>query len=95
MSYELKSQHHDEMLGRHYVVLHDPETGAEHHVAIYVGYQSCQLCGHVMPIDNLGEIDHKALIKEEIANLEAAKKQAREHAKKHGIPILRADGKAR
>ena len=90
MSFQLKDQHVDEQLGRHYITIHDPETGAEHHLAIYTGHHSCPLCGHVKPHDNLGEIDHKAIIKEEIALLEASKAQTRAHAKKHGIPILKA-----
>jgi hypothetical protein len=95
MSFQLKHQHVDEYLGRHYIVLHDPDTGAEHHIALYTGHKTCPTCGHVKPIDNLGNIDHKALIREEIKALEASKAQTRAHAKKHGIPTLKADGKAR
>lgn len=95
MSFQLKEQSVDLGIGCHDIILHDPDTGAEHHIKIFTGHHSCPLCGHVKPIDNLGKIDHKALMKEEISSLEAAKQQTREHAKKHSIPILRADGKAR
>jgi hypothetical protein len=49
----------------------------------------------VWPIDNLGQIDLKALLKEEIGNLEKGKAQTDEWGKKHNVPILKADGKAR
>ena len=90
MSFQVRQQHVDEALGRHYVEIHDPETGAEHHVVIYLGHASCPMCGHIRPHDNLGQIDHKALIKEEIQNLEQSRNQVREHARKHGIPLLKA-----
>ena len=95
MSFEIKEQHVDKGIGRHYILLHDPETGAEHHLALYTGHHSCPLCGHVKPITNLGEIDLKALLKEEFANLEISKAQTVAWAKKHNVPILKADGKAR
>lgn len=95
MSWQIKAQHVDELLLRHYIEIHDPETGAEHHVVIYTGHNSCPACGHVQPHNNLGEIDVKALVKEEIALLEVSRQQTRAHARKHGIPILKADGKTR
>lgn len=91
----MKEQHVDKALGRHYIVLHEPGTGAEHHTIIYTGHDSCPTCGHVKPKTNLGEIDLKELLKSEIAALEAAHAQTHAWAQKHNVPILRADGKAR
>ena len=91
----MKEQHIDRGLGRHYIILHDPETGAEHHIPLDTSHRPCPCCGHVWPIDNLGQIDLKALLKEEIGNLEKGKAQTDEWGKKHNVPILKADGKAR
>jgi len=90
MSWQVKDQHVDLSLGRHYVVLHEPVTGAEHHVAIYVGHDSCPLCGNVQPKTNTGELDVKAILKQEMEVLEASHAQSRAHAQKHNVPILKA-----
>lgn len=89
MSYQIKTQHVNVGEGHHYIVLHDPETGAEHHVMIRTGHDSCPTCGHVKPKDNLGALDLKAIVKEEIGNLEKAKAQTKEWARKHNIPLLK------
>lgn len=95
MSHQVKSHHVDMLEGRHYIVLHDPETNSEHHIAVYVNHDTCPTCGHVQPKTNTGELDIKAVIRDEIANLEQSKAQVRDSARKHNVPLLRADGKAR
>ena len=95
MSWQVREQHVDLSLGRHYVVLHEPVSGAEHHLMIYVGHDSCPTCGAVKPKTNTGDIDFKAILKQEIEALEASHAQSAAHAKLHNVPILKADGKAR
>jgi hypothetical protein len=96
MSWQVKEQFIDKALSQHYIKLHDPDSGAEHHLIIHIGPDSCPLCGHVTPKTNLGEIEPQALIKVEIENLEKAKAAAKNYALKHGrLPVVRADGKAR
>ena len=92
MSWQVKTQHVEADLGRHYAILHDPQTGAEHHLVIYVGHVSCPLCGHVKPLDAVEQIDCREIIKQEMAALEASHKQAKEHARKNNLPLVRADG---
>jgi hypothetical protein len=88
MSYQVKTHHVELNEGRHYIVLHDPETGAEHHTVIYLGHDVCPTCGHVQPKDN-GKLDLKAIIQEEIANLEKSKQQVRGWARAHNVPVKR------
>ena len=95
MSWQMKDQHLDKALGRHYVTLHKPETGAEHHLIVLVGHDSCPACGHVTPKDNVGDLDFKAILKSEMAALEESHAQAHKYAAKHGVPVLRADGSKR
>ncbi len=90
MSWKLKHHEFDHTVQRHYAVLHDPATGAEHHLAIYTGHDSCALCGHVQPKTNTGELDFKAILQEELANLEASHAQSVAYAKKHNIPVKKA-----
>jgi hypothetical protein len=95
MSFTIHSQHVDKALGRHYVRLHDPDSGAEHHLVIYLGHDACPTCGHVKPKTNTGELDFRAILAEELKNLTVSHAQSEQYAKKHGIPILRKDGTAR
>ena len=89
MSWDVKHQHFEHDIQRHYAVLHDPTTGAEHHVIIYTGHDSCPTCGHVKPKTNTGEIDLKAIIKEELANLEQSHQQSAAFVKKHNLPVAK------
>jgi hypothetical protein len=90
MAWQVKEQHVDLSLGRHYIVLHEPISGAEHHIAVYVGHDSCALCGHASPKTNTGDLDMKAILKKEIEALEASHAQTAAHARKHNVPILKA-----
>lgn len=87
MSWDLKHHHFDHTLQRHYAVLHDHETGAEHHLVIHTGHDSCPHCGHVQPKTNTGELDFKAILAEQLANLEQSHAQSVAYAKRHNIPV--------
>jgi hypothetical protein len=89
MSWQLKQHDFDHTVQRHYAVLHDPATGAEHHLVIFTGHNSCPTCGHVKPIDAVGALDFKAILKEELANLEKSRAQSREYANKFNIPAAK------
>jgi hypothetical protein len=95
MSWQLRDQHLDKALGQHYVTLHEPSTGAEHHLIILTGHDACPTCGHVTPKANTGELDFKALLKNELSALEQSHAQSEAYARKHSIPVLRADGSKR
>jgi hypothetical protein len=85
MSWEKKSEHVDMALKRHYVVLEESQTGAQHHVSIYLGHDSCPLCGHVKPKTETGEIDPHAIIRQEIAELEGSAAHTHAYARRHGV----------
>ena len=87
MAWTLKHHHFDHTVQRHYAVLHDPATGAEHHLVIYTGHESCLLCGHVVPKTTTGELDFPAILKAELAALEQAHAQSVAYAKKNNIPV--------
>lgn len=87
MSWNLKEHHFDHTAQRHYAVLHDPATGAEHHLVIYTGHDSCPTCGHVQPKTNTGELDFAAILSEQIANLEQSHAQSVAYAKRHNVPV--------
>ena len=89
MSWDVKHQQFDHEKQRHYVVLHDPATGAEHHVIIYTGHDSCPTCGHVKPKTNTGELDLQAIIRDELANLEESHRQSVAFVKKHNLPVAK------
>lgn len=89
MSWDLKAHEFDHTVQRHYAVLHDPVTGAEHHLVIYAGHDSCPTCGHVKPKTNTGQLDFKAILKEEIANLEKSHAQSVAYAKKFNVPAVK------
>ena len=95
MSWQLKEHHLDKHLGRHYAILHEPVTGAEHHIIVLTGHDTCATCGHVQPKTNTGELDFKEILKSELEALEQSHAQSEAYAKRHGIPILRADGTKR
>lgn len=95
MSWQVSRQHVDKALGHDIIHLHEPQSGAEHIIQIIVGHQSCPVCGHVRPKTDLGDIDRHAIIAQEIANLELSHANAEAWARKHRIPILGKDGKAR
>jgi hypothetical protein len=79
MAWDLKAHEFHHSLGRHYAVLHDPTTGAEHHLVIYTGHDSCPTCGHVKPKANTGELDFKAILRDELAA----------YAKKFNVPAAK------
>ena len=89
MTWQLKQHEFDHMIGRHYAVLHDPATGAEHHLIIFTGHDACPTCGHVYPKTNTGELDFKAILKEELSALEKSHAQSAAYAKKFNIPAAR------
>jgi len=87
MSWSLKSDEVDLSLKRHYMVLEESQTGEQHHVAIYLGHDSCPLCGHVKPKTETGELDMQAILRQEIAALEASAAQTTAHARKHNVKM--------
>lgn len=95
MAWQVKSQHVDKALGHHVVILHDPSINAGHVLQIIVGHESCPVCGHVKIAENVNELSPREIIAQEVANLEAAHAQSHEYARKHNIPVMGADGKAR
>lgn len=95
MAWQVKEQYLDEAMGHHVIHLHDPEVGALHVLQIIVNHDACPLCGHVSPKTNLGDIDVKAIIAEELQNLEKSRENERSHARTHRLAKMRADGKAR
>jgi hypothetical protein len=90
MGWQLKEHSLDYQSGRHYAILHDPQTKAEHHLIIYLSHDSCPVCGHVQPKTNTGELDFQTILKEELANLEKAHAQSVAYAKKFRIPAKKA-----
>jgi hypothetical protein len=89
MAWDLKAHEFHHSLGRHYAVLHDPTTGAEHHLVIYTGHDSCPTCGHVKPKANTGELDFKAILRDELAALEKSRAQSAAYAKKFNVPAAK------
>ena len=89
MAWDLKEHHFDHTIQRHYAVLHDPATVAEHHLIIFVGHDACPTCGHVQPKTNTGELDFQAILREELAALEKSHAQSVAYAKKFRVPVLR------
>ena len=90
MAWQLKNHDFDHQVGRHYAVLHDPATGAEHHIVIHTGHDSCPTCGHVKPKTNTGDLDFKAILREELANLEQSRMQSAAYVHRHNIPVAKA-----
>jgi len=93
MAWELKQHDFDHTVGRHYAILHDPATGAEHHLVIFTSHSSCPTCGHVKRNDATGALDFKAILKEELANLEKSHAQSTAYARKFNIPAAKVDKK--
>lgn len=92
MSWQKKNDpQHKELLdlrtGMHIIPLHEPDSGAEHKLQIETVHDSCPLCGHVKPKTNLGEIDAKKLITDEIAALNLSHNNQRAYARKHSVPV--------
>ena len=95
MSWQKKSEHLDKRTGIHHVILHEPESGAEHHVQILVGHGVCHSCGAVHQVAKDGQLDIRARIDSILANLQASHDAMEEHAVKHQVPVLTADGSMR
>lgn len=95
MAWQVKSQHVDKALGHHVVLLHDPHSGAGHVLQIIVGHEACPVCGHVKIAENVNEINPHEIIAQEVVNLEKAHAQSHHYARKHGVPVMGPDGKAR
>lgn len=95
MAWQVKEQYVHKGIGHHVVHLHEPTSGAEHILQIVIGHEACDVCGHVKVAENVAELDPRALIENEIAELEKAHAQAHHYARKHGVPVVGADGKAR
>lgn len=100
MAWQKKNtEEHKEMVdlrtGMHLIPLIEPNSGAEHRLQIVIGHDACAACGHVKPKTNTDEIDPKQHIKQEMTALEQSHANQRAYAKKHGVPVLGADGKVR
>ena len=96
MSWGVKAQHVNMEIGHHIVLLENQETGGQHVLQIVLrAVDGCPHCGHIKPLDNLGQLDVPAIIAHEIANLEFIDDQLIQHAKKHQVPRTRSDGKIR
>ncbi len=62
----------DKAIGMDIFHLEEDRSGAEHKLQIVIGHDSCPLCGHVVPKDNLGQIDPAAHERAELAALETS-----------------------
>jgi hypothetical protein len=86
MAYAMHEQYLDRRSGFHVIELRD-ERGQQHFVQIAVGSDRCPACGHLIPKDNLGEIDPKALVAEVNVQLNAANANLAAYAEKHRLKV--------
>lgn len=91
----MKEQWLDKRQGKHYVVLHEPESGSEHHVMFLIGPESCPHCGHVHNVHDPLALGPKERVDQEIQKLQDSHDRMEGYARQHNIPILVAEGKPR
>lgn len=90
MSTWKRVKHHiDKTLGMHIFYLEESQSGAEHRLQIEIGHDSCFLCGHVIPKDNLGKIDPYEFERRELAALQFSHDNMDLYAKRTATPIRR------
>lgn len=85
MSYQIHEQYVDLDSGHHVIVLRDGNT--QHSLQIPLSRNSCLACGRLHPVDDLGELDPRALASEEIGKLDKSRDGVRAYAAKHGLAI--------
>lgn len=76
MSWQIKHEHVDKRTGQHVIRLHEPNSGAEHLLQIYLTEEAV--------LNN-----PKERIAAEIAALEAAHQRFEDYARKHRVPVKR------
>lgn len=83
MRWAQKSEHLDKRTGMHTFVLHEPESGAEHHVVF-------------LKEELLGEgFDPKVRVAEELRAVQESHDALEAYALKHRVPVRTVDGKTR
>ena len=87
MAWAKQTEHLDLRTGYHVITLSDPETGHTHKLQIQIGADSCPHCGHVRPKTNLGQIDPKRHIEEELTALTKSHTEQRLYAAKHNVRV--------
>lgn len=80
-------EHVDPKTGMHIVHLHNPDTGAEHMMQFAIGHDACHHCGHAVAKTNLDELDPKAHIASEIAELNLSHANLVAYAETHRLPL--------
>lgn len=83
----------DHEQGMHLVTLHHTEIGLEHKLQVHLAHDVCVGCKRITAKDNLDEIDPMAEVDLAIAELNKSHDAQVAYAKKHRIPVRRADGK--
>lgn len=86
MSWKLDSLDFDGEISHVVAKISHSETGAQHRLQIAAGFDHCPHCGHVVPKNNLGQIDIRAIIARELESLERAHAQDIAWIRKHNIP---------
>lgn len=91
MSWQKKNTaEHKEVLdmqtGMHIIPLIHP-SGAEHKLQINVRHESCPHCGHVHPQTELGELDVKKIVEDEIALLNQNQAAVADYVARHRLPV--------
>lgn len=87
MSWQRKTHHIIKAIGMHIFHMEEPVSGAQHKLQICIGHDSCPLCGHVMPKDNLGKIDPFDYERRELMALELSHANIDTYGKRTHTPI--------
>jgi hypothetical protein len=86
MSVKLDDLYFDAATG-HVVAKMSHENGAQHRLQIIGGFDSCPHCGHVVPKNNLGEVDIRAILAAELAAFEKAQADTGAWVRKFNVPL--------
>jgi len=81
MAWKIKDEWLDLAQAQHYVVFHNPDIGAEHHLIHSFKLDACPTCGQ--PKDSTGPVDFEAVKASTLAALNAHHTQVMQYREKH------------
>lgn len=85
----------DKRLGFYIAKLSEPESESEHRLQIATGFDACPHCGHVRPKTNLGLIDGRAILAQELASLQQSHDDQDKWAAAMNVPVRKKGRKIR
>lgn len=83
MTWKIKDEFIDVAQGRHVVIFHNPDTGAEHHLINLFGLDACPTCGHTMATFHGHSADFHKLKADKLNELNDHHKKVAAYLEKH------------